>query len=269
MSGAAPRASGDHAPYSAMPAHVRAWVDETLGSPVVAVAEQVGGMSPGCATRLTCADGTRAFVKAVGVELNPDSPNIFRREVTALTLLGSHPLWADLLASYDEADWVALLLEDVEGHHPDLADEATMDRLLDATDELAGVVRERVPELPAPDPDRGGLNDLGNFSRWAGAFDHAADVPAGLMPRWVVERAADLKRQVLDLGNHCADSLVHWDIRNDNLLVRPSGEVVFVDWGQCGVGADWLDPLLARLERVDTPWFDASLAILARAGAGG
>ena len=48
------------------------------------------------------------------------------------------------------------------------------------------------------------------------------------------------------LAGHPMDRLVHWDIRNDNLLVRPTGEVVFVDWGAAGVGPDWLDPLLAR-----------------------
>ena len=46
----------------------------------------------------------------------------------------------------------------------------------------------------------------------------------------------------------------------DNLLQRPSGEIVFLDWGAAGVGQAWLDPLLARLERVDQPWFDRSLA---------
>ena len=132
----APRAAGAHAPYSAVPATVRAWVDDTLGSPVVSAAEQSGGMSPGCVTRLVCADGTRAFVKAVGAELNPGSLVLFRREVLALNLIGSHPLWADLLAAYDDGSWVALLLEDVEGTHPDLSDDATMDRLIAQTDEL-------------------------------------------------------------------------------------------------------------------------------------
>ncbi len=53
---------------------------------------------------------------------------------------------------------------------------------------------------------------------------------------------------------------MHWDIRNDNLLQRPDGSLVFLDWGAAGTGPDWLDPLLARLERVEQPWFDASLA---------
>jgi aminoglycoside phosphotransferase (APT) family kinase protein len=256
--------------YPSVPASVRAWVDSTLGSPVVSAAEQVGGMSPGCATRVTCADGTQAFVKAVGTDLNPDTPTMFRREITVLTMLGSHPLWADLLASYDDGCWVALLLEDVEGSHPDLADDRVMAHLLEATDELTRVIGERVPEPPAPDPHAGGLNDLAaTFGTWAGVFDRVADVPADLMPGWVVDRAAELRQRVLSLTDHAFDSVLHWDIRNDNLLVRPSGEIVFVDWGQCGVGPDWLDPLLARLERVDAPWFDASLAgspALVRAG---
>ena len=97
------------------------------GSPVVEPAEQVGGMSPGCATRLRVRRRHAGVRQGGGPELNPDTPTLFRRESLALTLLGSHPLWADLLTSYDDGGWVALLLEDVEGRHPDLADDATMD----------------------------------------------------------------------------------------------------------------------------------------------
>ena len=54
-----------------MPEQVRAWAEDELGSPVVEAYEQVGGMSPGCATRLVGADGSRAFVKAVGRRAEP------------------------------------------------------------------------------------------------------------------------------------------------------------------------------------------------------
>ncbi len=266
----APRAIGVRAPYAAVPDRVRDWVARELGSPVVSWSDQVGGMSPGCATRVLAADGSRAFVKAVGLELNPDTPTLFRREALVLGLLGHHPLWAGLLGSYDDGDWTALLLEDVDGAHPDLDDDATMATLLGATDELTRVVAGRVAKVPAPDPDHGGLNDLrASFARWATAFDHLDQVPSRLLPPWLVGDAAAWQARVRALAEHPADSLVHWDIRDDNLLQRPSGELVFVDWGQCGVGADWLDPLLARLDRVDSPWFDSSLATspaLVRAG---
>jgi hypothetical protein len=242
-----------------MPEHVQAWVAETLGSPVVTAADQVGGMSPGCASRLVCADGTRAFVKAVGTELNPLTPTLFRREITALELIGSHDLWADMLAAYDDGDWVAVLLEDVDGRHPDLDDDATMDTLLRETERLAVVLAERVPDPPAPDADRG-LGDLrAAFGRWADALARAEELPVELLPDWIRRDTGTWEPLVRGLAEHEV-GLVHWDIRNDNLLERPTGELVFLDWGACSVGPHWVDPLLARLERVESPWFDDSLA---------
>lgn len=270
----APRAVGRRAAYPAVPESVRSWVDHTLGSPVVAVSEQVGGMSPGCASRVACADGTRAFVKAVGPELNPLTPNLFRREIAVLQLLGSHPLWAELLASYDVGPdgWVALLLEDVDGAHPDLTDDAVMAVLLESTDELGRVLHRRVPRVPQPDPENGGLNDLGlGFAAWAESLDHVWDLPPALLPDWVRERAPQLQEGVRALAEHPRDRLVHFDIRDDNLVERPDGALVFVDWGATSLGPAWMDPLLARLERVQLPWFDAetaSCAALADVGEG-
>jgi hypothetical protein len=266
----APRAVGVRITYGEVPRHVRDRVDDLLGSPVVATHEQVGGMSPGNATRVVCADGTRAFVKAVGAGLNPLSPGMYRREITVLEMLGRHELWAGLVGAHDDGDWVVLVLDDVEGVHPDLADDTVMDRLLADVERLPDVLGERVPDLPVPDPGAGGLNDLGAlFRAWADTFPLLDDVPERLAPRWLVERADDLGDRVRAMADLPMDHLVHWDIRNDNLLQRPDGAIVFVDWGQAGVGPDWVDPLLARLERVEDPWFDASLtgsAALARAG---
>ena len=57
-------------------------------------------------------------------------------KVRVHALIGRHPLWGGLLASYDEGGWVGLLLDDVEGEFPDLDDNASMARLAEATDEL-------------------------------------------------------------------------------------------------------------------------------------
>lgn len=263
----APRAVGVRAAYPAVPAHVREWVEATLGSPVVETHEQVGGMSPGCATRLVCADGTRAFVKAVGTTLNPHTPVLFRREVLALELLGRHSLWAGLVASYDDGDWVALILDDVEGAHPDLSLDEEMDRLVRQTDELSAVMNSRVESLPAPASDsdgqalyRPGPTDFATVVRvWLEAFEHAHEVPPDLLAPWVLPRIDRLREGVARLADEAMDTVVHVDIRNDNLVQRPTGDLVFVDWGAFGRGPAWLDPLVARLERVDRPWFDESL----------
>lgn len=105
---------------------MRTWVEASFGSPVVAATTQIGGMSPGCAARLRTAAGTTAFVKAVGTDLNPGTVELFRREIMVLGALPSVPYRASLRGSYDDGGWVALLLDDVEGRHPDLhhADEA-------------------------------------------------------------------------------------------------------------------------------------------------
>jgi hypothetical protein len=242
-----------------MPDHIHAWTADELGAPIVAAFDQVGGMSPGCATRLICEDGTRAFVKAVGTELNPKTPELFRREITALNLIGSHELWADLRSSYDDGDWVAVLLEDVEGTHPDLDDDGTMDELLRQTERLGLVLNERVPDPPAPDPENGGLADLAvTFHRWADRVAQADEVPPTLLPDWIRRDVGTWEPLVRGLAEH-ERGLVHWDIRNDNVLQRSTGELVFLDWGNASVGPPWVDPLLARLERVESPWFDASL----------
>jgi hypothetical protein len=250
----APRAAGVRLRYDAVPARVRTWVDDTLGSPVVAAAEQVGGMSPGCATRVRCADGSAAFVKAVGADLNPDTPGLFRREAAVLEGLGEHDLWARLLASYDDGDWVALLLEDVEGAHPDLADDQVMAAVLEGTDTLGAELRGRFDTRPEAAVDLAVV-----FDRWAGFVREAAATPAAPVPEWVRRESAQWGERVAALGDTGEHQLLHHDIRNDNLLRRPSGEVVFVDWGAAAYGPAWCDPLLARLERVDEPWFDTAV----------
>ena len=261
----APRAVGVRLAYDEVPPAVRDWVAAELGSPVVATAEQVGGMSPGCATRLTCADGTRAFVKAVGSGLNPDTPGLFRREIGVLGHLGEHAMWARLLASYDDGEWVALLIEDVEGRHPDFSHPDELDAVLRGVDRLSEVLRERgIPESVD-------LVDVSFvFRKWADALATLGDAPAGTpVPDWL---RSDPYGWADVLRAHAArpmEHVVHWDIRVDNLLRRPSGAVVFLDWGAAARGPGWADPLLARLERVDDPWFDASLAgspALAEAG---
>ena len=257
----APRAVGVHLPYAEVPARVRAWVDETLGSPVVTWTEQVGGMSPGCVTRVVAADGSRAFVKAVGAELNPDTPAMFRREIATLELLGEGPLWADLGASYDDGAWVALVLEDVDGHHPDLADDEQMADLLESTERLGDALAEvPVPLARAATAAAPGYIDLRvTFATWRLGADHLDELPRDLVPE-TLRRQGDRCRALVDLllRPH-PERLVHWDIRVDNLIRRPDGAIVFVDWGTTAIGPVWADPLLARLERVESPWFDSSL----------
>lgn len=254
MSGAAPRAVGVRRTYAEIPVRVRAWVDDVLGSPVVSVEEQVGGMSPGCATRVVAADGSRAFVKAVGPELNPLTPDMFRNEIRVLSHLHDHPLWARLVAAYDEpGEWVALLLEDVPGRHADTTRPDDMERVLEATAALS-------EELTGLGAGLGVATCRDSLLRWGELWPQLPDLASDVLPSWMPARADDLRAAYDRLLEHAeGDHVVHGDLRNDNIIVRTgdrSGEVVFVDWGVARTGPAWYDPLLLCLEWVEDPVFD-------------
>lgn len=255
MSGATPRAVGVRTRYQAVPAGVRSWVDDVLGSPVVETLEQVGGMSPGCATRVLTASGTRAFVKAVGPELNPMTPDLFRHEARVLSHLGTHPLWAELLATYDVPDgWVALVLEDVPARHMDTNDAADTAAALEATEQLVAELAGRAVGL---DLD----TSMETLTRWMEVWSALPVLPDDVLPRWVVDRSAqlaELHERLLPAA--VGDCVVHGDLRNDNILLRDDGRVVFVDWGMSRRGPSWFDPLVMRLEWVEQPVFDELVA---------
>jgi len=255
------RAVGVRRRYDEVPARVHRWVEAQLGSPVVEAHEQAGGMSPGCATRLVTADGAAGFVKAVGPELNPMTPGMFRHEATVLEHLGSSERWARLLAAYDEPDgWVALLLEDVSGRRPDLTDPAHRSAFLTAVDDLD----ERLRGVGPLDDIATAAESVARWQEVWPALDQPGDLAGPLeraVPAWVWNRAVELEERHAALSAVCAPTqLVHGDIRDDNTISRVDGSVVFVDWGGARNGPDWFDPLLARLEWVETPLFDALVA---------
>src|SRR6202000_2103102 len=98
----------------------------------------------GCATTLERSDGSRIFVKAVGAELNPDTPNLFRREVSVLSALPRVPYRTEMLDFFDDGAWVAVVLANVQGRVPDLVDQAEFAA-------VASVVHQQAAELtPAP-----------------------------------------------------------------------------------------------------------------------
>ena len=74
------RGRGVRLPWSAVPDEVRVGVERAVGSRIGAAEDREGGFSPGPAAVLTLADGTRVFVKAVGLEVNETSVAMHRHE---------------------------------------------------------------------------------------------------------------------------------------------------------------------------------------------
>ncbi|HET6816033.1 MAG TPA: aminoglycoside phosphotransferase family protein [Mycobacteriales bacterium] len=230
-----PPAQGVRVPYDELPGRVRGWVKQTLGSAVVSAVTQPGGFSPGVAARVVCADGSRAFVKAVSTDANPHSPDMHRREARITAALPPAAPAPRLLASYDDEGWVALLLEDVDGRHPHLPwQQDELRRVLDTVDELFENL------TPSPLPDAPGL-DASWRDEFSGWRDAAADgVPAGL-DDWCVrhlDRLAELESRWVEAAS--GETLLHLDLRADNMLVS-ADRVWLVDWPWAARGAPVFD----------------------------
>jgi aminoglycoside phosphotransferase (APT) family kinase protein len=234
-------ATGVRLPWQDVPEEIRRAVESRLGAPVAEAVTQTGGFSPGAAARLTLTDGRRAFAKAVGPEPNPLSAGIYRAEARISAALPEGVPAPRLLASFDSGGWVALLFEDVDGRPPAdpwRADELA--RVLDALERLAATLTPSPVAAPSAEETLGG-----QFRGWrllAAARDAGEDDLTGLDP-WAarhLDALAGLEEGWTEAIR--GESLVHGDIRADNLLLT-GGEVMVVDWPWAFIGASWFDLL--------------------------
>ncbi|MFG2044138.1 phosphotransferase family protein [Dactylosporangium sp. NPDC048998] len=226
------QASGVRIGWGDLPGSVRDGVAGVLGDEVVEAVSQAGGFSPGTADRVRTADGRRAFVKAVGSVLNAQSPAMHRAEArVAAALPGGVPA-PRLLGVHDDGDWVALVFEDVVGRHP---------RTPWEDGEVAGAL-EALRRLAVPVAGLPSLRDEAreDFGGWR---QIAADPPERLDP-WVAGHL-DLLVELAERGLAALDGdrLVHGDLRADNMLIRPDGSVVVIDWPFGCAGPAWYDTL--------------------------
>ena len=236
-------------PYADLPAGLRAAVDDALGSPVVSVSPRTGGFSAGPAAVLTCASGRRVFVKAVGTSIDPGTLELVRREGrTAALLPASLPVPA-LVAQVDHvapdgSAWTALLLEEVAGAAP--ATPWTVEAARAVLDDVAACTAAATPcPVPGLPPFAAVVGD--DLARWALLVD---EPPADLTgwEREHLDRLVGVPDRLLDRGGCVGDSLVHTDLRADNLLVTPDGGAVLLDWAWACVGPAWVDPVLLALD---------------------
>jgi hypothetical protein len=246
-------------PYGLLPAGLRAEIDLALGSPVVAVSPRQGGFSPGPAVVVTCADGHRAFVKAAGTPLNPETPTLMRAEAAVTTRLPATlpvpPLRAHVEWSDGADEWVALVFNVFDGESAPLPwTPKTAAVAVDGLTELARAVTPcPIPDLPTVADRLGAL-----LSSWA----QLAVEPPDDLDRWEAERLdwlGAVPDRLAACGWLAGDTLVHGDLRADNVLLGSDGSVAFVDWAWAVRGADWIDTVLFALDAatqggVDPEW---------------
>ncbi|WP_458112006.1 phosphotransferase [Arthrobacter sp. R1-13] len=220
-----------------LPEHVRAGIEEILETPVQEWSSQRGGFSPGTADRVRTASGQRAFVKAVGAALNEHSPSIHRKEAANTAGLPPEVPSPALIGTFDDGEWVALILADIEGRAPRVPwSSAELTVVLNALLELASTpVPQSLAHLPFLEHE---LREA--FGGWARV---AGEEPEGCDP-WILEHLDALETLATQgLKDLRGNSLVHGDVRADNILITDNNTAVLVDWPWACIGAGWIDAL--------------------------
>lgn len=237
-----PAAQGVRVEWAQVPATARAAIEDVCRSPVVAARTQPGGFSPGLAARVRCASGARYFVKAVSAQANPDSPELHRQEARVLAALeplvtsGRLPV-PRLHGIVDRPPWVALVLQDIEGRQPQLPWRGReLRQVVTALDQLA----DALTPAPVAVPDVG--ERLGaEFTGWRTL---AASPSRDRLDPWSrshLDQLADL--EATWAGHAAGDTLLHADLRADNILLTGRDAVV-VDWPWACRGAAFADLVL-------------------------
>lgn len=209
-----------------LPPELRAEISARCGADVVEEEACELGFTPGFAAVLICADGTRHFVKAASAKAQRGSALSYRAEIAVLKSL--HPTLPvpRLLWSID-GDWVALSTSYAGGRAPALpwrADE--LGACLDALEQAASLL------TPSP-VSAGPVAE--EFAAWPSYW-------GWVLPREHLDEAAAL---AAGFAAHCGgETLVHGDVRADNLLIIGDGAGVraeVLDWTWPAEGAAWLD----------------------------
>jgi Ser/Thr protein kinase RdoA (MazF antagonist) len=204
-----------------------------VGARVVHTRSGAGGYSPSFASRCDLDDRRSVFVKAVSPAQNPESPDMLRSEIDVTQRAPASVPAPRLLHSMDDGDWVVGVFEYVEGRAPRTPwDDAELQRILLAVSELAeSELTPALRRLPV-------VSERMSFTGWR----TIRSSPAGPLDDWSRTHLDELV--ALEAGWADAargESLVHLDIRSDNIIVEPTGRIVFVDWTQTGIGARWFD----------------------------
>jgi hypothetical protein len=197
--------------------------------------------------RVELEDGRFAFVKC---SLSEEAAEWVREEIRFYSSIRA-PFLPALLGWHDE-DEPVLVLEDLSGAYwpppwrPGEVDAvlATLDRVA-ATRPPAGLL----PQLEEQRPRWNGWNDI--------AEDPGPFLATGLASRQWLREALPLLREAGETCELGGESLLHLDVRSDNLCVR-DGAAVLVDWNLACTGNALLDvafwlPSLA-LEGGPSPW---------------
>jgi hypothetical protein len=196
------------------------------------VAEVRGGFSPAVAARVAAGDRT-GFVKACGPIDNRFTIGMYREETRIAAALPEIPALAPLRWSYDDGDWAVLGFDDLGGGPPELPWSAAD---LDATFAAVAAVHTAL----TPSPVTAATAEVAHARLFTGWRKLTGDEPG--LDEWSRRHLAALQ----EIEAHwppdlVGDTLLHGDLRADNVVLAPRRGAVVVDWPAACVGPPWFD----------------------------
>lgn len=210
-----------------LPPDVRALIEARLGSPVVSATSQTAGFTPGFASLVTGADGSRAFIKAASRAAQGEIASSYAEEARKRAILGDGVPAPRLEWISDDDTWVVLGFEAIESRQPRRPwRPAELDRALDLAEAIATSM-DVIPTALALQPLYVDLPPL--LTGWTGVPD--------AWPHH--DEAAALARSFADLPD--SRHFVHADLRDDNVLLTPDGGALACDWNWPALGPAWQD----------------------------
>lgn len=233
------RATARRPTWNQLPSSVQQVIEDLTGAAVLQAESAGTGFTPGFASRLDLADGRRIFVKAASSADDAlhgwPMSDAYREEVRKLTGLpagiGAPPLLWHRDLEVDGLQWILVGFEYVDApppRRPWRRDQLglVLDKLAQTAEALTAVPAELglepvAAELVSRASDRlAEVRELQGASAWLDTI--------GVLCAEAVERTA-------------GGSVVHLDLRDDNILIGSDGQVWFVDWNWPAVGAPWID----------------------------
>jgi hypothetical protein len=241
--------------WEVVPESIHHEIEALLGARVIQADNQTGGFSPGLAARCALSNGKRCFIKAVSISPNMQTPDIHRREGRIAKMLPVGVPAPRLLHTLDTGEWVALVFEDVDGRMPGLPW---------SVHDLQLTLRTlSILQRVAPPSELSGLPSMSSecAEQFRGFRTVAGlETVPGYLDDWTaqnLDRLAGLEERWNEYGPE--DSLVHCDMRADNVLIQADDTMKIVDWPWACTGPSWAD-FAAMLPSVGmnggpSPWF--------------
>ena len=225
--------------WVALPRSVQNTVEAHRASTVITAQTQPGGFTSGVAAVLEFDDGSKAFVKAV--RSDDHMADEYRQEAIVAPQLPTSLRAPRLQLSFEHVGWVVLMFDAVSGRLPTSPwRDSELTKAVSAISSLADVL------TPSPVRSVPTMEELmaGEFSTFRQLMRDGRSGPINvasldLAVRSLLPVLASLESDWATLN--AGETLTHFDLRSDNLILDVDDAVWIVDWSSPCLAAPWVD----------------------------